>query len=446
MNKGISLTILGISILLMVVAIPSQDAFASNGDGPKQKHIDKHEEKHGDKHDDKKKEKHADKHDDKKKEKHADKHDDKKKEKHKDKHDDKKKEKLVKKIKEKLEKHKEQIIQKIKDKIADYKERSSKKITTEVDDDKDKQNQVPSNNDDEVTTPDTSNNDDEQISVQGEATSQRVEMNKFKGSGNDYAPTLGSDRYGNYYVDNGFTFNDFVTDVENFKTHMPLQTLNVGELNTAVLKIYDNRGAGKIEHVELVFGLDSKEHASQGTNRIIWTQNFKGEQSTIEKDPNNLLMDVSATGVANGKIMEITFNFAFREAMDKSKIGVVVWDSDKHSRTIYFNEGIEVVGVSLNPPEVITIINEKGYPVKITMTGEDTGIDEDGNIWTHNSPWTKSIPVDKTAVHENPEPVGNHGFDRTHSMFDSYKNSQAQTAQEKLIEILGGHNIYNFSD
>ncbi|MEK0319170.1 MAG: hypothetical protein QQN43_06285, partial [Nitrosopumilus sp.] len=69
MNTGISLAILVISILLMVVAISSQDAFASNGDGPKQKHIDKHEEKHGDKHkdkqDDKNKEKHGDKHKDK---------------------------------------------------------------------------------------------------------------------------------------------------------------------------------------------------------------------------------------------------------------------------------------------------------------------------------------------------------------------------------------------
>ncbi len=441
-----SLTILVISTLLIVVATESQDVFATNGDGPKQKHIDKQEEKHGDKH--------KDKHDDKKKEKHKDKHDDKKKEKHKDKHDDKHKEKLVKKIKEKiipiikekLENHKGKIIQKIEEKIADYKEKSSKKITPQVDDDKDETNPVTSTNDD-VKTPDATNKDDEQTSVQGEATSQIVEMNKFKGSGNDYAPTLGSDRYGNNYVDNGFTFNDFVTDVENFKTHMPLQTLNVGELNTAVLKIYDNRGAGNIEHVEIAFGLDSKEYASQSENTIIWTQNFKGDQSVIEKDPDNLLMDVSATGKSNGKIMEITFNFAFREPMDKSKIGVVVWDQDRRSRTIYFNEGIEVVGASLNPPEIITVLDEKGYPVQITMTGKDEGIDENGNVWTRNSPWTKqSMLVDKTLANENPEPVGNHGFDRSHNMFDSYKNSQAQSAQEKLIEIFGGKNIYNFSD
>ena len=393
-----SLTLLVISTLLIVVATESQDVFASNGDGPKQKHIDKHEEKHGDKHDDKKKEKHGDKHDDKKK--------------------------------EKLKKHIGKIIQIIKEKIADYKEKSSKKITYKVDDDKDEPNLV------------TSTNDDEQTSVQGEVTSQGVEMNHFKGSGNDYAPTLGSDRYGNNYVDNGFTFNDFVTDVENFKTHMPLQTLNVGELNTAVLKIYDHRGAGKIEHVELAFGLDSREYASQSDSTIIWTQNFKGDQSIIENDPNNLLMDVSATGKSNGKIMEITFNFAFREPMDKSKIGVVVWDQDRHSRTIYFNEGIEVVGESLNPPEIIRILDERGHPVQITMTGKDEGIDENGNIWIHNSPWTKQIkPVDNI-----PEPIGNHGFDRNHNMFDSYKNSQAQSAQEKLIEILGGKNIYNISD
>jgi hypothetical protein len=362
MNNGIGLMILVFTILLMVVTISSQDAFASKGD--------KHEEK-------------------------------------------KVKEPKEKKVKEPKEK-----------KVKEPKEKKVKEP---------KEKKVKEPKEKKVKEP--------------KEKKKVVKMNKFKGSSNDYAPTLGGDRYGNNYVDNGFTFNDFVTDVENLKTHMPLQTLKVGELNTVVLKIYDNRGAGKIEHVELAFGLDSKEYASQSENTIIWTQNFKGDQLIIENDPDNLLMDVSATGESDGKIMEITFNFAFRESMDKSKIGIVVWDQDKNSRTVYFNEGIEVVGESLNPQEVITIRDEKGYPVKITMTGKNEGIDEDGNIWNHNSPWTKlSLSVDKTAAHENPESVGSRGFDRSHNMFDSYKNAQAQTAQEKLIEILGGRNINNFSD
>ncbi len=56
------------------------------------------------------------------------------------------------------------------------------------------------------------------------------------------------------------------------------------------------------------------------------------------------------------------------------------------------------------------------------------------------------MPVDRATALENPEPVGNHGFDRSHNMFDSYKNTQAQAAQEKLNEILGGRNISNSSD
>lgn len=442
MSTGLSLTALVVATILIVSAVSIQDAFASNGDGPKEKHIEKHEEKHGEKHE----EKHGDKHEEK--------HEEKTKHKEKlEKIKEKIKEKIIPKIKEKLEK--------IKDKIADYKDKKSK---TSQDNEKNSEDSDSSTNNDDLETSDSSNddviisdtssNDEEDFSANEtyneedvfvlEDGAPRSKMNKFKGSGDDYAPTLGSDRYGNNYVDNGFTLNDFVTDVENFKTHMPLQTLQVGESNTAVLKIYDNRGASKIEHVELVFGIDYDEYASQSENRIIWTQNFKGEQSVMENDPDNLLMDVNAVGKADGKIMEITVDFAFRAPMDESKIGLVVWDQERHSRTVYFNDGIKVVGESLNPPEVVTILDDNGYPVKITMTGDHEGIDEEGNIWTHNSPWKRqSIGVEKPS---EPELVGNHGFDRNHGMFESYKNTQAQTAQEKLNEILGGRSIYNFSD
>ena len=377
LNKGVSFTILIISILLIVVSTEPHEAFAKkDGDGGK------HDGKDNGKHDDKKKKEKHDKKDKKK-------HDDKKK---KEKHDD--------------------------------------------------DDEGTSDDDDEGTS-----DDDDEWNTNEDEEEPKFGPSQFKGSGDDYAPTLGSDRYGNNYVDNGFTFNDFTADVENLKTHMPLQTLNVGELNTAVLKIYDNRGAGKIEHVELAFGLNKKQHVSESSNKITWEQDFKGTQSIIMKDPDNMLMDVNALGEADGKIMKITFNFAFREPMEQSKIGITVWDQDKHSKTFYFNEGIEVVGKSLNPPKIVTVLDSKGYPVQITMTGKNTGIDEEGNVWTHNSPWMKlSQPVEDQLPHETPDPVSTHGFDRMNNMFDSYKNDQAQEAQKKLMEILGGRNISNFSD
>jgi len=383
LNKSVSLTILVISILLIVVSTEPHEAFAKKDDD-KEKHDGKDKEKH----DGKDKEKHDGK--------------------DKEKHDGKDKEKHD----------------------------NDGEVTPDDD------GEVTPDDDGEVT-PD----DDGEVNTNEYEEEPKFEPSQFKGSGNDYAPTLGSDRYGNNYIDNGFTFNDFTADVEELKTHMPLQTLNVGELNTAVLKIYDNRGAGKIEHVELAFGLNNKQHVSESSNTITWEQNFKGTQSIIMKDPDNMLMDVNALGEADGKIMKITFNFAFREPMEQSKIGVTVWDQDRHSKTFYFNDGIEVVGKSLNPPKIVTILDNRGYPVTLTMTGKNTGIDEEGNIWTHNSPWIKlSQPVEDQLPHENLDPVSAHGFDRMNSMFDSYKNVQAQEAQKKLMEILGGHNISNFSD
>jgi len=391
LNKSVSLTILVISILLIVVSTEPHEAFAKKDDD-KEKHDGKDKEKH----DGKDKEKHDGK--------------------DKEKHDGKDKEKHDGKDKEKHD--------------------NDGEVTPDDD------GEVTPDDDGEVT-PD----DDGEVNTNEYEEEPKFEPSQFKGSGNDYAPTLGSDRYGNNYVDNGFTFNDFTADVEELKTHMPLQTLNVGELNTAVLKIYDNRGAGKIEHVELAFGLNNKQHVSESSNTITWEQNFKGTQSIIMKDPDNMLMDVNALGEADGKIMKITFNFAFREPMEQSKIGVTVWDQDRHSKTFYFNDGIEVVGKSLNPPKIVTILDNRGYPVTLTMTGKNTGIDEEGNIWTHNSPWIKlSQPVEDQLPHENLDPVSAHGFDRMNSMFDSYKNVQAQEAQKKLMEILGGHNISNFSD
>jgi hypothetical protein len=414
LNKSVSLTILVISILFIIVSTEHHEAFAKKYDG-KETHDGRNKEKHDGnevKHDVKDKKKHDVK--DKKK------HDVKDKKKHDDDEDD----------------------------VTPTDDTTDDSEVTPTDDTTDDSEVTPTDDttDDSEVTPTDDTTDDSEMNKNGYNEEPGFEPSQGTQSHNDYALTLGSDRYGKNYVDNGFTFNDFTTDVKNLKTHMPLQTLNVGESNTAVLKIYDERGAGKIEHVELAFGLNKKQYASESSNTITWKQNFKGSQSIIIKDSDNALMDVNAIGEDDGKIMKVTFNFAFREPMDKSKIGVVVWDQDRHSKTFYFNEGIEVVGKSLNPPKIVTILDDKGYPVTLTMTGKNTGIDEKGNVWTHNSPWKKLNQTVEDHLHENPDPVDAHGFNRMHNMFDSYKNVQAQEAQKKLMEILGGHSISNFSD
>jgi len=360
--------------------------------------------------------------------------------KHTEKNDNDLKDKLKEKLKEKFEKIKDRIKEKLKEKFDKLKDRKDKKEKFEekddgTDNDSKKYEENPTTLDDV---------DDESSPISDDEDEEQNLILIGKRSPNDNAPFFGTDSFGNHYIDNGFTFNDFTTDVEDFKTHMPLQTIQVGESNTAVMKIYNHKGISTLEHVELVFGIDKKE--SDEKNSIVWEQNFKGTQSVSITDSDNKLMDVNAIGEADDKVMTITFTFAFREPLEKSKIGVVVWDKDRNSRTAIFNDGIQVVGESLNPPKIVTVLDDKGYPVKITITGKNTGVDEDGNIWTHNSPWQKSESIENQLAQESPDQADYHGFNRNSNLFANYKNIQAQEAQQKLMELYGGHNIYNFND
>lgn len=408
MNKNVSLSVLLISIIFMMISIGPQVVFAEKDD-------DRDDEREGDG-------------------------------KHTEKNEHDLKDKIKEKLKDKLEKIKEKIKQKLKEKFEKLKDKKDKKNKSEERDDGDSKNNesYESDNIDDEQNPQSDYTSDESSFESETEDDEQVVISVGKRSPNDNAPFFGTDSFGNRYIDNGFTFNDFITDVEDFKTHMPLQTIQVGKSNTAVMKIYNHNGVSSLEHVELVFGIDKKDADEQ--NSIVWEQNFKGEQSFSSTDSTNLLMDVNAVGEADDKVMTITFTFAFREPLDKSKIGIVAWDKDRNSRTAIFNDGIQVVGESLNPPEIVTVLDDKGYPVKITMTGKNTGVDEEGNVWTHNSPWKKSESVENKLPQESPDQVDYHGFNRNSNQFASYKDIQAQEAQQKLMELFGGHNIYNFND
>src|SRR3989304_1538683 len=187
-----------------------------------------------------------------------------------------------KKEKEDEKKKKEKEDEKKKKEKEDEKKKKEKE-----DEKKNEQSPAPSENVDDEPSPAPSENVDDEPSP---APSENVDdeqnlISHTKRSANDNALFFGTDSFGNRYIDNGFTFNDFITDVEDFKTHMPLQTIQVGESNTAVLKIYNHKGISTLEHVELVFGLDQKQSDGLNTNSIVWEKNFKGTQSVSTKDP-----------------------------------------------------------------------------------------------------------------------------------------------------------------
>jgi len=260
------------------------------------------------------------------------------------------------------------------------------------------------------------------------------------GSGCDgdcQAPTLGIDSKYKRIVTNGFTYNGKPTDVERFYTPYPLITVNVGQQNKAVFKIYENQGPQNVRHFSFAFGLGGDQVISQSKAMIELDIDFEGTETVTITDPENALDNVrvkTSTGNCNGhsstECLIVTIDHQFRTQLDFNMVGTDVWDTRRNSWQNYYNDGIEVVGESLNPPKRYTGIHD-GHLITITEIGKNIAIDEWGNVWSYDKTWNMNY-VSKGKIVEG---VSDHGIDRNNAWFNVYKQGQELLAQSILEKI-----------
>jgi len=267
-------------------------------------------------------------------------------------------------------------------------------------------------------------------------------------SGDCSKPTLGLDSLMNRIIEKGFSYNGNAVDVEEYYTPYPLITTNIGQKNVALLKIYDNGGPENIRHVSLAFGLSKGgQSISESKAMIKWDKRFSGLETVTVKDPENALQDVSVeteigdcSNIGKQQCLIVSIFHTFRQSLEFNIVGTDVWDSKRNSKTNFYNDGIEIVGESLNPPKQYTVIDSLGYPVIITQTGKNIGIDEDGNLWRlDNQIWIKEYEV----LDQLPDPITMHGLDRNNNLFKSYINGQRLLAQESFNQQVNGKTIQN---
>ena len=194
-------------------------------------------------------------------------------------------------------------------------------------------------------------------------------------------------------VTDGFTYNGKSTDVERFYTPYPLITANVGQLNKAVFKIYEDQGPQNIRHFSFAFGLGGDQVISQSKAMIELDIDFDGTETVTITDPENALDNVrvkTSTGDCNvDSSMEcliVTIDHRFRTQLDFNIVATDVWDTRLNSWQNYYNDGIEVVGESLNPPKQYTGIHD-GHLITITEIGKNIATDEWGNVWSYDKTW-----------------------------------------------------------
>ena len=249
-------------------------------------------------------------------------------------------------------------------------------------------------------------------------------------------PTLGVLPNGKRVVDEGFTYNGHSVDVERFFTPYPLITAQTGKQNTAVFKIYENRGPNNIAHFDFAFGLGKDQIISDSKAMIEVDFARDGTQAVNIVDPENALDNVSVTtdvvACSEGptQCLEITIKHTFRESLDFDIVGTNVWDYSRQSWQNYYNHGIEVVGPSLNPVKQHDGVNQ-GHIYHLTEISKTTAVDEFGDAWTFQyGKWSKDF-IKQERIQDGQKLV----FDRMHSDFASYKENLANEAFSQLAEM-----------
>lgn len=255
-------------------------------------------------------------------------------------------------------------------------------------------------------------------------------------TGDCVPPTLGLDSKGIRWVDQGFSYNGNPVDVELFFTPYPLITTKVGVVNTAVFKIFEDGGPDEVRHFDLAFGLARGQILADSKASIEWERSWDGTETVKVIDPEHALQDVrvetsegscKTEDVFGNDCLIVVIHHTFRAPLEFNIVGTNVWDEKRNAWQNYYNHGVNVVGKSMNPPDVHQVLDSKGFLHTITETSDNTAIDEQGNKWILvGNFWTKEFIMPK---HDSCELSPTHHYDRDLMCFKIYKGAQELLAK-----------------
>jgi len=212
-------------------------------------------------------------------------------------------------------------------------------------------------------------------------------------------PTLGLDAFDRErIVDNGFSYNGNSVQVEKWHTPFPLITTQVGQLNTVEIIVYENQGIHNMEVVQ--FGLGATK-IGQPLNDLevlieVWLDTFSsdheiGIEKIIIKDRDNLIETFTVFAVVdivqcadnsyNEVCLKVTLEYSYRETTINNIMVVNVADISRNSQNFFFNDGVQVVGVSLNEPPTYVIQNKQTSQQTEDLTLTLTRTDKINHIW-----------------------------------------------------------------
>jgi len=270
-------------------------------------------------------------------------------------------------------------------------------------------------------------------------------------SGSDCAdcvpPTFGKNKDGKLLVSQGFIFNGNPTDVTDFHTPFPLITVITNQTNTVTVKVYENSGVSYIDLIQLGLGMPEVGSPLNDAQVLLefWIDNTE-IYKIVKVDKNNLVDVVNATTTLVGCLndngencLELSVKYIYRDQPKYNIMAINAVDFKRNTWNNYMNEGIEVVGESLNDPLLQQVIASKGgvfYPQKageatLTLSDYKTDMwtDEYGYVWSTNEhgPYLVDIIPPPVKIPDEVSPWSGYN-DRWHSEFGEYVKIQQEKA------------------
>ena len=291
-------------------------------------------------------------------------------------------------------------------------------------------------------------------------------VNRVSGCSDCTPPTLGVDGTGTRRVSGGFEYNGDVTDAEYYHTPLPLITVETGQENVAILKVFEDTGPRNVRHVGLGFGLERGQHFAESRAEIHVDMPYGGGHTVRLDDPDNAIdadtLDVHVDTVkcmpgSDADCRLVMIRHTFRTPLEFSVVSTIVWDDRRNAWQNTFNHGVHVTGESLNARHGIPVNdgNLVLYPlISGHVDGDGDGIyDYDVRHVTYmlDSDYrVYRLAVDGTyqplrnlasLLHELDEPLywGTeylpHGPARGTELFEGILEEERKIAADRLVEV-----------
>ena len=200
-----------------------------------------------------------------------------------------------------------------------------------------------------------------------------------EGGGGATPPTLGVNTNSNILqVEGGFTCNNQTVDVNYWFTPFPQISLNVGDKLVCDFKIFDeHNGWDNVAHFDFALGKQVGETMSTEYGKLSLDIDQVTREQTVTFDESefyNVVFVASEEPVIclegqDAECLAVHLEFNSRIPFTDDKVvGTQVWNYQRSVWSNYYNEGIEVVGDTMNELPIYSLAGRDGKLYDIQLT------------------------------------------------------------------------------